>query len=116
MPFCPSCGYEYQNFVTKCPDCNVELVDTLPDHNSESVQLVEIYTGPKMMAQMLADFLKDREIPSILTAIDTYPDVVDLLPLNASVSVRISSRDVLKKQADIQECITSLEIPVEEEP
>lgn len=31
MPFCPSCGYEYEAGITRCPDCQVELEASLPD-------------------------------------------------------------------------------------
>ena len=31
MSFCPKCKYEYQPGVLMCPDCNVQLVDRLPE-------------------------------------------------------------------------------------
>ena len=30
MPFCPRCQCEYRRGVRQCPDCRIELVDTLP--------------------------------------------------------------------------------------
>ena len=30
MPFCPECKYEYNQGKSKCPDCNVSLIDKLP--------------------------------------------------------------------------------------
>ncbi len=31
MPYCPSCGYEFQKGITVCPDCKVPLLDKLPE-------------------------------------------------------------------------------------
>lgn len=31
MPFCPQCGYEYEEGVTLCPDCDKTLVAEPPD-------------------------------------------------------------------------------------
>jgi len=31
MPFCPECKYEYRAGITSCPDCDVVLVENLPD-------------------------------------------------------------------------------------
>jgi len=30
MPYCPVCRYEYVEGITKCPDCDVDLVAELP--------------------------------------------------------------------------------------
>ncbi len=31
MPYCPSCGYEFQEGITTCPDCHKPLLDKLPE-------------------------------------------------------------------------------------
>jgi hypothetical protein len=31
MPYCPKCREEFQDWVMKCLDCGVPLVDILPD-------------------------------------------------------------------------------------
>jgi len=31
MPYCPKCREEFQDWVTMCPDCNVSLMDILPE-------------------------------------------------------------------------------------
>lgn len=31
MPFCPTCRQEFESFARACPDCEVALVDSLPD-------------------------------------------------------------------------------------
>jgi hypothetical protein len=34
MPFCPKCKYEYRPDIKTCPDCDVALVDNLPEEAS----------------------------------------------------------------------------------
>jgi hypothetical protein len=31
MPYCPTCGYEFQEGIATCPDCKVPLLDKLPE-------------------------------------------------------------------------------------
>ena len=31
MPYCPKCRDEFEDWVKVCPDCNVTLVDELPE-------------------------------------------------------------------------------------
>ena len=33
--FCPNCGAEYREGFTHCPDCNVDLVDKLPEEDKD---------------------------------------------------------------------------------
>lgn len=36
MPFCPKCQFEYREGVTVCPDCNENLVASLPPEDTRS--------------------------------------------------------------------------------
>ena len=40
--FCPQCRYEYKPGVNRCPDCDVELVSSLPPEEDEEVE----YSAP----------------------------------------------------------------------
>lgn len=40
MGFCPKCGYEYKPGFTMCSDCGVELVDKLPENNTDAEEYV----------------------------------------------------------------------------
>jgi uncharacterized OB-fold protein len=42
MSFCPKCGYEYEPHVSKCPDCEVELVDELSEESFVD-NIVEVF-------------------------------------------------------------------------
>ena len=52
MPFCPKCKYEYRPGFSHCPDCDVDLVDKLPEETEKSragdewIDLVCIETYP----------------------------------------------------------------------
>ena len=42
MPFCPQCGYEYEEKVKVCPDCEVKLVEELLEEHFEG-EMVEVF-------------------------------------------------------------------------
>ena len=42
MRYCPKCRGEYQDWVEKCLDCNVKLVDTKPEATSVSKEETRI--------------------------------------------------------------------------
>jgi hypothetical protein len=44
MKYCPECGAEYQDWVNKCLDCNVKLVDTKPEVIPSAKEEPEIIT------------------------------------------------------------------------
>jgi hypothetical protein len=52
MPFCPKCRYEYRPGFTRCADCDVDLVDKLPEETEkphagdEWIDLICIETYP----------------------------------------------------------------------
>jgi uncharacterized Zn finger protein (UPF0148 family) len=78
MPYCPKCGFEYQPGVEKCPDCDVPLVDKLPEEESpENVEYVPIRTLPsRLYAEMVQEALKKEGIPSFVKSDDiaiTFP-------------------------------------------
>ena len=46
MPFCPKCSYEYLPEITKCPDCDADLVEAIPEpeiYNDKDVVIYETY-------------------------------------------------------------------------
>lgn len=74
MPFCPNCKYEYEANVTECPDCDVELVPSLPEPQDETidpingyddwVELARLTSQPS--ADLLLEALQARDIPSVI--------------------------------------------------
>jgi hypothetical protein len=39
--FCPKCRYEYREGLNVCPDCNVELIDTLKAEREKQPEFIE---------------------------------------------------------------------------
>jgi hypothetical protein len=72
MPFCPSCQSEYRPGFTLCKDCDVELVESLPEAQPEegintAVELVELATFPDHPeAEMIRELLEENGIVTVL--------------------------------------------------
>lgn len=73
MPFCPSCGIEYKADVTRCSDCDVALVESLPENVEDSFahiaeeDWIEIARLTSLQyAEMILEVWHKNEIPSIL--------------------------------------------------
>lgn len=67
MPFCPSCGYEYEEGIEKCPDCEVKLVDRLAEEHFKG-EMTEVYTSHTVAeAGMVKELLYSEAIFSALS-------------------------------------------------
>ena len=66
--FCPQCESEYRDGFTRCSECDVDLVATLPepppepDHNAEYVPVTTVQ-GQLQLSQVRS-FLESNGIPS----------------------------------------------------
>ena len=70
MPYCPKCRDEFEDRVKVCPDCNVALVDELPELPEQETideEIVHIATAPnEMVANMWAGILEENGIRCML--------------------------------------------------
>lgn len=65
--FCPKCGDEYQQGFTRCADCEVDLVEKLPDVEQpppfETVTVLE--TGDQSLIMVAESILQGAGIPFV---------------------------------------------------
>ena len=72
MPFCPSCQSEYRPGFTHCTDCDVALVESLPETKLEegintAIEMVELATFPDCPeAEMIRELLEENGIATVL--------------------------------------------------
>lgn len=74
MPFCPVCRYEYEANVTECPDCEEELVASLPQPRDETIDLPSQYDDwielarftSQPTASMVIEALHSKDIPAVI--------------------------------------------------
>ncbi len=69
MPFCPQCRYEYQAGMSRCPDCDVELVEQLSPEEElpPTGSLATVYIAKDMTeASLIKSFLEEFQIESFI--------------------------------------------------
>ncbi len=82
MPFCPLCKAEYSAGTKRCPDCECDLVEELPeeadleglDEDEELPEgLVHLYsTRNKVYAEFLKETLENSNIPCYLRSSGSF--------------------------------------------
>lgn len=116
MPFCPKCRYEYIPGKTSCPDCDVELVDKLPEEPknewdpNEVVNLVTVAEFANYLeAEMVKLQLEDEGIYCYLaneTVARTWRPTIGHVP-----SAGLASIEVQVKEEDVQRAMEVLNRP-----
>ena len=67
MPFCPVCGYEYEEGIEFCPDDDAKLVDHLAEEHFEG-DMVEVFSSFLVAeAEMVKELLYNEGIFSALS-------------------------------------------------
>lgn len=61
MPFCPACKYEYVAGISRCPSCDVELVDRIdvPEEKFTDEEIVSVFESNSLIeTEIVIDMLK----------------------------------------------------------
>jgi hypothetical protein len=101
MPFCPKCHSEYRLGFTRCTDCGLELIESLPEEKPEEfhqaeVELVELATFPNSSeAEMIQELLEDNDISTVLRG-DVDP--LGLASGAESITLLVEEADLVEAQ------------------
>ncbi len=71
MPFCPQCRCECEPGTELCPDCDLPVVEELPDadEQGEMGKFVLLHIFPNVVyAEMVRETLENRGIPCLVKA------------------------------------------------
>ncbi|MDF1545196.1 MAG: hypothetical protein P1R58_08860 [bacterium] len=92
MPFCPTCRYEYEPNISKCPDCDEFLVSTLPPENAQEeekerdwVPLAQLTS--QQYSQMFLEALRSKGIDAIELSGTGYFGQVGAMGPSASLAI-----------------------------
>ncbi len=118
MPFCPKCRCEYKPGIRTCPDCNVELVASLPeepDKNREEPQYDDwvaiVHLSAVQYAEMLVEALRDEEIPVVLHSKQGHFGVTGQMgpssyrPIEGAVAILMVPREFVDQADRVGEAI-----------
>ena len=112
MPFCPSCLSEYRPGFSHCTDCDVELVESLPEAKpvagiNTAVELVELATFPDHPeAEMIRELLEENGIVTVLMS----DAGAGISPWSSPSMLLISRDEVERARAFYQEYFAGDEI------
>lgn len=69
MPFCPNCGYEYEEYISECFDCGSDLVEQYraPEASLQDVEWVKLSKiQGTVFAEMAKSALEKNNIPCVI--------------------------------------------------
>ena len=67
MPYCPECHTQFEDWVKKCPDCDIKLVAKLVEEKRENAPLALVTIAPNEgIAVMWSEILKNNDIRSLI--------------------------------------------------
>ena len=75
MPFCPNCKAEYNAGVKECSDCNVPLVQKLPEEPKEELGPIKYKLLRNLPSRLYAEMLKESLQNSGISAVIKGDDI-----------------------------------------
>ena len=93
MPYCPKCHTEYLPGNTRCSDCDIELVDSLPpeedfDVDTKTVLLCQV--NDLSIAGIIEETLKEKGIPCLVkSSMGSYSSVMPMDSVMRGVKIYV---------------------------
>lgn len=115
MPFCTKCLSEYKATITRCRDCDLDLVPALSEDllvpDFSQAEMVELRTFPNAAeAEMIRGVLEQNDIRSLLQG---ETSSAGLFPAATSVSLLVDERD-LEQARELIEAYLDAEVVVDD--
>ena len=101
MPYCPSCGYEFVDEKTRCPDCDEPLQAQPPKELPAEAWVVLKRVSLKGEGRLIRGLLDANDIPAVVEDIS-----FDMIPGTSEDLTRIR---VMVKQKDLDRANQLLE-------
>jgi len=120
MPYCPKCGAEYLPGNTRCPDCDVELVDSGPkeeteDFETETVSVLLCHTNDLINAEILEEALTEQGIPCLVkSSAGSYSGFGSVSQVMKGVRIYVPEAAMDKAIEIAETIIPDYELPNEE--
>ncbi len=119
--FCPNCRAEYREGIRRCPECDLELVDTLPDPDAGAepdAKLVKIFqTGEAAVIPVVESILGGAGI-EFLAKGEEVQDLFGFGRLGTNYSFVAGPVEFLVREADAataRELLQALAEPLPED-
>ena len=94
MPFCPLCRCEYMPGISLCSDCQVELVEVLPDAKETEEEKDQYHDWIPLarltstqLAEMLLEGLRAKNVPTVLRSSAGYFGQIGTMGVSSYQSV-----------------------------
>ena len=108
--FCPICRAEYEEGITHCADCRVDLVNELPpEDTAEYVDLVDLEIYPdKTEAEFARDMLVSGGIDAVIYG-DEFGGYAPPLSFGEGVRLMVKKSDLVRARQALAEIVEAPE-------
>lgn len=107
--FCPECKAEYEPHVRKCRDCQVPLVESLPDEPGPAYQeIVTIYSAPSiLLLDMAQSILRAAGIEYFVKG-ELIQNIIGLGSYGGSFNLSVGPPEIQVAPEDVEDAKTLL--------